>query len=291
MSFAKLTSPSLLKDILSQSDVTLHKRYGQNFLVDENILHKIVQAVEPATRSILEIGPGAGTLTRALADAGGAVVAVEIDQRLQPVLKETLAGLAVEVVFADATKIQWSDIGVNPPNWFVVANLPYYITTELLINFLENGFERIVIMVQKEVADRILAKPGDKARGSLSAFVEYWTQASLITTVGRNAFYPRPEVDSAVLRLDRRPQPCVNATELFYIIRGSFQYRRKTMRAALGQHLGLPSSEIAKILESVSIDSSRRAETLSLDEFVKLTRSLDEKNLLGGINDGGDRSI
>ncbi len=244
-----------LGPILQRHDFHLKKRLGQHFLVDDRVLQAIVTAAEirPGDR-VLEVGPGAGSLTRALALAGASVAAVELDRSLEPVLREVLGELAVTVVWGDALRIEL------PAADKVVANLPYNLTAPLMARLLSGGpYERLVLMLQKEVAERALAAPGTRAYGAFTLLVRYYARPELVTRVPAGAFLPPPQVDSAVLRLwpEQAPYP---QQAFFTVVRQAFGQRRKMLINTVGEPL----------VTAAGIDGRRRGETLSLEEFGNL---------------------
>lgn len=278
-----LTSPRVLKQLIEKHGFKFSKGLGQNFLIDENILQKIIEGarIQPHDR-ILEIGPGVGTLTQALAGKAGHVTAVEIDRRLLPILQETLAQHTnVTVVHGDIMKLK---LDVFVQTYFdgqpfkVVANLPYYITTPILMRFLEEDlpFESIVVMIQKEVAERIIAGPGTGNYGALSVAVQYYTIPRMIAKVPSSVFLPPPKVDSMVMALDKRDQPPVavrDKSTFFKVVKASFAQRRKTLVNALSSEnsLGKTKQEWWELLKMCGIDPARRGETLNMDEFGEIS--------------------
>lgn len=284
-----LTAPSRVRDLLARHGLRPDKRLGQHFLVDANILGKILEAAEiSASDRVLEIGPGLGTMTRALAERAARVVAVEVDRRLAPVLAETLAGREnVAVVTGDALRVDLEALCPGGPgSWKVVANLPYYITAPLVARLLEHGagagrppgrFSRLVVMVQEEVARRFAARPGTKEYGAFSLLVRYHAEVDPVVRVSPTCFFPPPEVSSAVVRLRTRPAPPVEADPgvLFAVIRAAFAQRRKSLRNALAGGAAAPFPEAEAALEAAGIDGARRGETLTLEEFARLARRLD----------------
>ncbi len=289
-----LTAPSRVRDLLARHGLRPDKRLGQHFLIDANILAKILDAAElSAADAVLEIGPGLGTVTRELAARAGRVVAVEVDRRLEPVLRETLAGrVNVDLVFADALRADLSTLCPGGArSWKAVANLPYYITGPLLARLLEHGapdgrppgrFSHAVVMVQEEVARRFTARPGTKAYGAMSLLVQYHAEVEPVTRVSPTCFFPPPEVSSAVVRLRIRSAPPVEADPrvLFGVIRAAFAQRRKSLRNALTGGGGPARAEA--ILGAAGIDPARRGETLSLEEFSRIARLLEAT---GGASD------
>lgn len=272
------TGKSKVMQVLKKHDFRFKRKWGQNFIFDLNLLKRIVAAAEiQPGDGVIEIGPGAGTLTRVLAEAGAQVAAVEIDPALLPVLQEQLQGLPVKIVLGDVLKTDLDKLaeeqGLKRP-YKIVANLPYYITTPILMDILEKGydFERLVIMVQWEVAQRITAQPGNKDYGALTLALAYYTEAKILFKVPRQLFNPAPEVDSAVLSLKKRKQPPVevyNPQVLFKLIKAAFGQRRKTLLNALAS-MGPDKELIAEILGQAGIDGQRRGETLNLEEYARL---------------------
>ena len=284
MNGPQLTSPRLVREILQRHKLIPNKRLGQNFLIDKNILDKIIEAVEIKPEdTILEVGPGLGVLTGPLAALAGQVVAVEVDQGLIPPLRENLRAYPnVKIVRGDILKISWAGLveDINAP-LKVVANLPYYITSAVIMSLLTGplALERLVLMVQREVAQRLIAAPGTRDYGILTAAVGYYTVPEIIAPVPRTVFYPRPAVDSAVVRLKVREYPPVEVgdEELFFrLIRGAFGQRRKTLLNSLqGEFRGeYNRGEIAHFLQTAQIEGNRRGETLNLEEFARLARNI-----------------
>ncbi|MDP3044376.1 MAG: 16S rRNA (adenine(1518)-N(6)/adenine(1519)-N(6))-dimethyltransferase RsmA [Eubacteriales bacterium] len=257
------------------------KSLGQNFLISGNVLDRIVAAAEIRSGdTVVEIGPGVGVLTRRLALAGARVIALELDRRLLPLLEETLADLSgVEVVQGDALEVDFrallAERGLTG-TFKVVANLPYYITSPLIARLLEEGhpFELAVVMVQREVAERLVAGPGTKAYGAFSVLVQYYTQPASVLRVSRRNFSPPPEVDSTVILMRRLKEPRVkvnSAPAFFAVVRGAFGQRRKMLPSALeGAGLGLDKRFWMQVCEIAGIDPKRRGETLSIGEFGQL---------------------
>jgi len=273
-----LTNTGEVRRLLAEYGLKPRKSLGQNFLVAAGVLDKILEAAEvEKDEVVIEIGPGVGALTRRLAEKGARVAAVEIDGRLIPLLKEVLGDLGdrVRLINADALKVDYGALlaEMGAGSFKVVANLPYYITSPFVAGFLEAGyrFERMVLMVQKEVADRMTAANGTESYGALSVLVAYHTEADVVWRVSRHCFYPPPAVDSAVVRLVRRPAPAVTVLqpELFFrIVRASFGRRRKMLPNALaGAVPGLDRETWVQIIESAGIDPRVRGETLTPDQF------------------------
>lgn len=274
------------QDILRRHDFFIKKKFGQNFLTDGNILSKIVQTAEiNKETNVIEIGPGIGALTQYLLEDAAEVMAFEIDNSLIPILQETLAGYDnLQLVNADVLKIDINDyIGKfsNPDLPVkVVANLPYYITTPILMHLIKSKipFERFVVMMQKEVADRIAAQPGTKAYGSLTIAVQLYMEAQLAFDVSRNVFVPAPNVDSAILKMVRRPQPLIELKDedfFFKVVKIAFAHRRKTLMNNLMQGFGKDKKEqIEKLLTHTEISPTVRAEALSIADFGTLADAL-----------------
>lgn len=278
-----------LNDRLKKHHITLQKKYGQNFIGDPALLERIATVCDwqPGDRA-LEIGPGAGTLTRAIAREAEEVLAVEIDRRLAPLLEETLADCAnVHLVFTDALKADLDALMRDTLGWDgrykLIANLPYYITTPLIMHVLEDSekVSELVIMVQKEVGERLCAAPGSKAYGAVTVMVQYAATVARAFDVGRHAFVPAPEVDSTILHLipyEKRPIQAQSDAVLRHVVKAAFSQRRKTLRNSLSS-LGCDKALIKQALEAASIEDSRRAETLSVAEFVALADAFYEGGL------------
>jgi 16S rRNA (adenine1518-N6/adenine1519-N6)-dimethyltransferase len=254
------------------------KRLGQSFLVDPTVLRKILNGAElRGTDRILEIGAGVGTLTRALAERCGRIIAVEIDPGLFQILERLFQDHRhVTLIRGDARRLDLSSLLGEGP-WKVIANLPYAIVTPLIVRLLEasHRFSLLLLMVQQEVAERLMASPGTKAYGSLSVLAQYYTDVRTVLRVPRTAFYPRPQVDSAVVKFTVLPHPRVAPADpslFFRLVRAAFGHRRKTLINALRQTRwdSLDRQEIGAALERASIDPSRRGETLSVREFQRL---------------------
>ena len=285
-----LGNPQETIAVLNKYQFTFQKKFGQNFLIDTHVLDKIIRAANITKDDfILEIGPGIGTMTQYLAESAGEVCAVEIDKNLIPILQDTLKDYDnVTVINNDILKVdirKMADEKNQGRPIKVVANLPYYITTPIIMGFFENHVpvESITVMVQKEVADRMQVGPGTKDYGALSLAVQYYAEPYIVANVPPNCFMPRPKVGSAVIRLTRHSQPPVkvnNEKLMFQIIRASFNQRRKTLVNSLKNYEGLSfdKDEIEQAIETCGFQPTIRGEALSLEEFAMLSNVLD-KNL------------
>ncbi|MCF1585091.1 16S rRNA (adenine(1518)-N(6)/adenine(1519)-N(6))-dimethyltransferase RsmA [Tetragenococcus koreensis] len=286
----EIAVPSKTKEILAKHGLTLKKSLGQNFLTEPNILHKIVQTADVTKETnVIEVGPGIGALTEHLAQNAAQVLAFEIDERLITVLADTLQEFTnvtirhQDVLQTDLVKVTDEAFFENLPIK-VVANLPYYITTPIMMHFLESTLPvaEMIVMIQKEVAERINAKPGTKAYGSLSIAVQYYMETEISFIVPKTVFVPQPKVDSAILKLTRRRQPKVqvsNEKAFFRLTKAAFQLRRKTLWNNLQHTYGKdPATKawLQESLEQAEIDPSRRGETLSLEEFACLSNKMKE---------------
>jgi len=268
-------------DIVKYFEFKFNKNLGQNFLIDENILKKIIDAAELDENStVIEIGPGIGTLTQEMAKRCKKVIAVEIDKNLIPILEETLGNFDnIKIIHADALKVDFNKIieEENLENVKVVANLPYYVTTPIIAKLLNERVKisSMIIMIQKEVADRILAKPNTDEYGTLSLLCQYHCDIKKICKVSPNCFVPPPRVESMVIRLDIRDQKRVDILDedlFFNIIKSAFNMRRKTLSNSLKS---IANEDILlKALEESNIDPKRRGETLSIEEFANLSNTL-----------------
>ena len=278
----KLGNPQNTIQIIQKYEFAFQKKFGQNFLIDTHVLDKIILAAGVTKDDcVLEIGPGIGTMTQYLAEAAGHVVAVEIDSNLIPILKETLADYDnVTVIHADILKTDINELtqkynGGRPIK--VVANLPYYITTPIIMGLFEGQvpIDNITVMVQKEVADRMQVGPGSKDYGALSLAVQYYAEPYIVANVPPNCFMPRPNVGSAVIRLTRHKNPPVSAQDpglMFRLIRASFNQRRKTLQNGLNNSPEVPytKEQIISAIESLGLSPSVRGEALNLDQFAAL---------------------
>ncbi|MGG1399618.1 16S rRNA (adenine(1518)-N(6)/adenine(1519)-N(6))-dimethyltransferase RsmA [Bacillus salipaludis] len=283
-----IATPVRTRAILEKYGFSFKKSLGQNFLIDTNILKKIVEFANiTEDTGTIEIGPGIGALTEQLARSSKKVVAFEIDQRLLPILKDTLDPYSnVKVIHQDVLKADVKEVIKDEfqtiDDLMVVANLPYYVTTPIIMKILEEHLpiRGIVVMLQKEVADRISASPGTKDYGSLSIAVQYYTEAETVMIVPKTVFIPQPNVDSAVIRLTRRTTPAVTVKDegfFFQVTRASFAQRRKTLLNNLTSQLPDGKQKKEQILDALGgcgIDPTRRGETLSLEEFGRLSDAL-----------------
>lgn len=283
-----IATPIRTRDILEKYGFSFKKSLGQNFLIDTNILKKIVEFANiTEDTGVIEVGPGIGALTEQLARSSKKVVAFEIDQRLLPILKDTLDPYSnVKVIHQDVLKADVKEVIKEEfqtiDDLMVVANLPYYVTTPIIMKILEEKLpiRGIVVMLQKEVADRISAAPGTKDYGSLSIAIQYYTEAETVMVVPKTVFVPQPNVDSAVIRLTKRTSPAVTVKDegfFFQVTKASFAQRRKTILNNLTSQLPDGKQKKEQILEALGgcgIDPSRRGETLSLEEFGRLSDAL-----------------
>lgn len=279
----KLYTPSAIREIKDKYDFKLSKSLGQNFLTDKNIIDKIIDAAEITSDDlVIEIGPGIGVLTAEAARLAKKVIAVEIDKNLIPILKDTLAEHDnVEIINQDVLKTDLNGIIAEAgcKRTKIIGNLPYYITTPIIMGLLEGQVraDSIIIMMQKEVADRIKSAPGTKAYGALSVAVQYYCIADTVAVVPKEVFFPVPKVDSAVLRLDIRkdkPVELLDEKLFFRCVKAGFGQRRKTLLNSLSQLGDFTKEEIRQCLADTGIDEKRRAETLSLEEFASIANDL-----------------
>lgn len=273
-----VASPQVTNHILHRFKLRADKKLGQNFLIDESVVRRIVEAAELTPEdTVLEVGPGIGTLTQGLAESGANVVAVELDKRLLPVLDVTLEGYDnVRVVNGDILQVDIME-QVQKPDFKCCANLPYYITTPIIFAILEKRLpmERLVVMVQKEVAERMAAKPGSKDYGALSVAIQYFTEPEIAFIVPPSSFIPAPSVDSAVIVCKRRSTPPVEVCDenlFFRVVKAAFSLRRKMLSNSL-KNMGIKGEQVTKWLELAGVDGKRRAETLSLEDFAALTNT------------------
>ena len=274
-----LTSPEVIKKIRAKFDFNFKKGLGQNFLASGDVIDKITHAADPCD-GVLEIGPGFGVLTQSLAENSPKVVSVEIDERLNEVLEFTLADYDnVKIINSDVLKIDLKELIKNEfgdKKISVAANLPYYITTPIITKLIEEklNIKNIVVMVQKEVALRMQAKPGTKDYGAITLLCLYYTQPSIVTNVPASLFVPPPKVDSAVLKLDMLEEPRVKVLDekmFFRVVKAAFSQRRKTLLNCLSSAFRIPKEQLAKLMEDTGILPTRRGETLDIEEFAKLS--------------------
>ena len=280
----KLSNPKVTIEIIQKYNFAFQKRFGQNFLIDGHVIGKIIRAAEITKDDVvLEIGPGIGTMTQYLAEAAGEVFAVEIDKNLLPILAETLAEYDnVPVVNEDILKVDIATLtGGRPVK--VVANLPYYITTPIIMGLFENHIPAtsITVMVQKEVAERMQAGPGGKDYGALSLAVQYYAEPYIVANVPPNCFMPRPNVGSAVIRLTRHSEPKIVVKDekfMFKLIRASFNQRRKTLQNGINNsaELSIGKDAVVEALRKMGLPESIRGEALSLAQFAELSDLLCE---------------
>ena len=277
-----LGNPKNTIEVIQKYNFAFQKKFGQNFLIDTHVLDKIISAAGMTKEdTVLEVGPGIGTMTQRLSQAAGQVIAVEIDTNLIPILKDTLQDCEnVTVINEDILKIDIKKMaeekgGGRPVK--VVANLPYYITTPIIMGLFESGapIDNITVMVQKEVADRMQVGPGTKDYGALSLAVQYYAKPEIVANVPPNCFIPRPNVGSAVIRLDRYAEPPVQTLDeqfMFSVIRASFNQRRKTLVNGLSNAPGLNVSKekIKEALVQMELSETVRGETLTLEQFAQL---------------------
>ena len=278
----KLSDPKKTIEVIQKYQFAFQKRFGQNFLIDAHVLEKIVSAAGITKDDcVLEIGPGIGTMTQYLAESAGQVIAVEIDTNLLPILTDTLKEYSnVKVINQDILKVDINELVKEYNNGRpikVVANLPYYITTPIIMGLFESNvpIDNITVMVQKEVADRMQVGPGSKDYGALSLAVQYYASPYIVANVPPNCFIPRPNVGSAVIRLTRYQEPPVQVKDpklMFKLIRASFNQRRKTLQNGLNNspEISFSKEEITKAIESLGVSPSVRGEALSLEKFAQL---------------------
>ena len=283
-----LGNPQNTIAVLQKYNFIFQKKFGQNFLIDTHVLDKIIRAAGVTKEDmVLEIGPGIGTMTQCLAEAAGRVVAVEIDSNLIPILKDTLKDydnitvINEDILKVDIKKLAEEYNGGRPIK--VVANLPYYITTPIIMGLFESEvpIDNITVMVQKEVADRMQTGPGSKDYGALSLAVQYYAEPYIVANVPPNCFIPRPNVGSAVIRLTRHQKPPVEVKDsglMFRLIRASFNQRRKTLQNGLNNssELHYSKEQIARAIESLGVPATVRGEALTLEQFARLANYFTE---------------
>ena len=273
-----IASPEVVHYICKRFDIKMSKKLGQNFLIKRGIVDEIVHAAELTPgEPVLEVGPGIGTLTQGLAQSGADVTAIELDRRLLEVLDSTLASYDnVRIVHGDVLKLDVATI-MNHKPFKVVANLPYYITTPIIMSLLESKLpiERLVVMVQKEVALRMVAKPGTKDYGALSVAVQYYTEPDIVLDVPPKSFLPAPAVTSSVIRCVLRDKPPVDVIDeklFFRVVKAGFAQRRKTFSNTM-KTTGLSKDRIEELLAKANIDGQRRGETFTLQEFADVANA------------------
>ena len=280
---ANLGNPTNTIEILKKYGFSFQKKFGQNFLIDNNILEKIVENARVTKDDlVIEIGPGIGTLTQHLCEHAREVVAVEIDKKLIPILEDTLSEYDnVRVINEDILKVDVNKIAEERnggKNVKVVANLPYYITTPIIMGLFESNLplESITVMVQKEVAERMQVGPGTKDYGALSLAVQFYSKPKVVLNVPASCFMPKPNVDSAVIKLEKYEQPLVevkDSKKMFKIIRAAFNQRRKTLTNSIANsgELNYSKDDVGKALETMDLLSTVRGEALTLEQFAKLS--------------------
>lgn len=288
----KLYAPSTIQAIKEKHNFQLSKSLGQNFITDKSVIERIVEGSDVGEEDlVIEIGPGIGVLTAEAAESAAKVVAIEIDKKLIPILAETLADYDnIRVVNQDILKTDLNELireereaGSFTGGVKIMGNLPYYITTPIIMGILENGVEAdsITIMMQKEVADRIKATPGGKIYGAISVAVQYYCEVEQVASVPKEVFVPRPKVDSAVLKLairKERPVDLIDEKSFFACIKAGFGQRRKTLLNSLTGVNGLAKDDIKEILEGAGIEPARRAETLDINEFAAIANGVAERS-------------
>lgn len=274
----KLLGPSDIGELARRHGITPSRALGQNFVIDQNTIRRIVRlaGIDPADR-VVEVGAGMGTLTLALAEAASHVIAIEIDRRLVPALREVCEGLDnVEVVVADAMRLDFAAM-LGPDPYRLVANLPYNISTPLIAGLLADcpQITDFVVMVQREAGERLVAGPGSKAYGGVSLLVAFHARAQVLGKVPASVFWPVPKVESLLVRLTRRPRSGeMEGAELMRVVRAAFGQRRKTIRNSLSAGLGMEAAAAEAALERAGIDPGSRAESLGLEEFTRLVGEL-----------------
>jgi len=287
----KLYTPSTIMEIQKKYNLRPSKSLGQNFLADQNIIRGMIEKSEiEKTDLVIEIGPGIGTLTEALCQSAGLVLAIEIDRQMMPILEETLRAYSNKIILnQDILKTDIHSLiedirlpdGTVPGAIKVVANLPYYITTPILMKFLEERIPAVslTMMMQKEVAQRLTSNPGSKEYGAITLAVRYYSEATKIIQVPKDVFIPKPKVDSTVVLFKVRQVPAVsvdNEALLFALIKGGFGMRRKTLLNSLVGVADMTKQQVGEVLRGAGIEENRRGETLSLEEFAKLANTISE---------------
>lgn len=273
-------SPQKIKSTLNENSFNIKKKYGQNFIADENTIKKIINSVNIKNKSlIIEIGPGIGSLTHYLSKVGTNVLCYEIDRDVEPILKQNI-GNNVDIIFDDFLK---RDINADIEKYdyeylYIIANLPYYITTPIMIKIIEENLniEKIAVMVQKEVGNRFKAKPNTKDYNSLSIYLNYFYEVKKLTDVSRNIFIPVPNVDSVVIEFNKKENRLIADNEeiFFKLVRDSFKYKRKNLRNNLKNY---DQKIIENVLKKIGYDLSVRAEQLSIETFINIANELNKK--------------
>ena len=270
------------QELVKKYNFKFSKSLGQNFLIDDSVLNDIVKGADVNEEDfVIEIGPGVGTLTAHLLNKAKKVTSIELDNDLIPILKEELGDNEhFSLIHNDALKVDFNEIIGDEKSVKLVANLPYYVTTPIIVNLLKNNynFKSLTIMIQKEVAERIDAEPNCKEYGALSLLVQYYCNTKIVRKVAPSSFIPRPKVESIVIRLDRLEKPRVEVTDekfMFELIRNSFNMRRKTLWNGV-KNIGVNKDDLKKAFEEAGIDPKRRGETLSLEEFAALSNKICE---------------
>ena len=276
----KLYSPKVVKEIIDFYGFRFSKSLGQNFLIDKNFVDKIVDGADIAGKNVIEVGPGIGTISYEMAKTCKKLILIEVDETLIPILEENMSDFEnVEIIHQDILKTNLKEIQdkyFGGESFEFVSNLPYYITTPIIEKIFEEDLacKSMTIMVQKEVADRMLATEKDKDYSSLSVFVKYYSDAKLLTKVPKSVFMPQPKIDSAVLRLDLRIyDENVNKEELFALVRAGFLKRRKTILNSLSAVA--EKEDLKKVFETLGLKPNLRAENLSLDDFINISKNLE----------------
>lgn len=276
-----LTDPKIIKYLCSKYGFTFAKSMGQNFITDESVPMAMADAISENSQGVIEIGPGFGVLTAALAQTTEKVVSIELDRRLEKVLEETLAGFSnISFIWEDCLKVNLKELmetEFSGMDVSVAANLPYYITTPIIMNLLESRlpFKKIVVMIQKEVAQRLCAKPGSKDYGAITVTTQYFSKPEIIKHVPAGAFIPAPKVDSAVVSMEILDTPSVTPKDeklFFKLIKAAFSQRRKTLVNALSSSGAFGSKEdVFRAVDSIGLSPTVRGEALSIEEFCKLS--------------------
>lgn len=279
----RISSPKNTKAIVDKYSFAFQKRFGQNFLIDQHVINKIIDGAEVSEDDIvIEIGPGIGSLTQYLCENAKKVIAIEIDKKLIPILEDTLSDYDnLELINKDILEVDLNALlaPYEGQKVKVIANLPYYITTPIIMHIFENHVPvtSITIMIQKEVADRIHSKPGSKIYGALSLAVQFYAEPYIVANVPANCFIPRPKVGSAVIRLtthENKPVDVIDDTKMFKVIRAAFNQRRKTLTNTMQHQLAMDKKVVVEVLDEIGVSPTIRGEALSLEQFAQLTNGL-----------------